>query len=46
MGQAGGPQPWSITKRTGRASGTGEEGCGRAALVLGVRGQELEGRAI
>ena len=24
MGQAGGPRQWSIPKRTGRASGTGE----------------------
>lgn len=44
VGQAGGPRPWSITKRIGRASGTGEGNCGKAALVLGARRQKLGGR--
>lgn len=33
VGPAGGHRPWSITKRIGRASGTGEDNCGKAALV-------------
>lgn len=44
MGPAGGPRPWSITKRIGRASGTGEANCGKAAPVLGMRSQKLGGR--
>ena len=44
VGPAGGHRPWSITKRIGRASGTGEDNCGKAALVPGMRRQKLGGR--
>lgn len=39
VGQAGGLHPWSITERTGRASGTGEGGSSQAALLLGMRAE-------
>lgn len=45
MGRAGGPQPWSTTRKIGRAIGTGERGRARAAAQgLRAKGLELEGR--